>query len=351
MDLFRKMSLLLKSQHWIDPNIPTLLCIGAPNVGKSSLVRALSTSKTQVQSYRFTTRKLTMGHIDVNGFTCQITDSPGLLPRPDEDRNAMEALTIAAIKHLPLCGVAFVTDPTVQGGVSLQHQLLLRNEIRWRFGKVLGDNWIDVATKADLWSGEYGVRKNTLPMTDTQLFTYDQVSVDLYDEEKARNEGGNDDEEEENEAEALVVVQPPEPVVKKRGRPRKNPLPETTNTSIVPTLVETKPKKERGITPQWTLEQSLQELAHVLPTPPSDIIPHMKTPTGAPVPMSFPYFTLSTIHLRDVHNETQNLQLKNRFLKNKKARKAEEAQLQRQNEINEQEKHRVGSQTYTPLLY
>jgi nucleolar GTP-binding protein len=32
---------------------------------------------------------------------CQVMDSPGLLVRPDDQRNEMEALTLAAMQHLP----------------------------------------------------------------------------------------------------------------------------------------------------------------------------------------------------------------------------------------------------------
>ena len=32
---------------------------------------------------------------------CQVMDSPGLLVRPDHKRNEMEALTLAAMQHLP----------------------------------------------------------------------------------------------------------------------------------------------------------------------------------------------------------------------------------------------------------
>ena len=77
--LLRSMAYTLRRQHWIDPNVPTLICVGAPNVGKSSIVRCVSSSKTKVQMYRFTTRKLTMGHAEVDGFMCQVTDSPGML--------------------------------------------------------------------------------------------------------------------------------------------------------------------------------------------------------------------------------------------------------------------------------
>lgn len=39
----------------------------------------------------------------------QIMDTPGVLSRPDEKRNEMEALTLASMQHLPTA-VVFVMD-------------------------------------------------------------------------------------------------------------------------------------------------------------------------------------------------------------------------------------------------
>jgi GTP1/Obg family GTP-binding protein len=350
MSLFRSLTLLLKTQHWIDPNIPTVLCIGAPNVGKSSLVRALSTSKTPVQSYRFTTRKLTMGHLELpnSNYTCQVTDSPGLLPRSDEKRNAMEALTIAAIKHLPLSSIIFVIDPTAQGGVSVEHQLLLRNEMRWRFGNIVGaKQWCDVVTKGDIWSKDYGVKRNTLPLLDVKMWAQGDSDSDPLS--KLLNtvgtgadvvvvEGDGDDFDEQNaQNDHNIIITTPEPTQKKRGRPRKNPLLETQD--IINTVNDQdRPKitKKRGITPDWTLPNALSELSHILPPPPGDDR------------LDIPSFTLSTIHLRDVHNELSNQQLSARFLKNSRAKKQEQEKQQLQSQREEAERHRVGGGMYDP---
>lgn len=161
---------------------PAVVLVGAPNVGKSSIVRAISSGNPEVNNYPFTTRGMTLGHVEVfwkddstaaeavvpqkegtsshdplnalyqsYAFSqlCQIMDSPGLLVRPDNKRNEMEALTLAAMQHLPTA-VMYVMD--LSGGAgdkcsSVEDQLLLRKEVRARFPR---RPWIDVVSKYDL---------------------------------------------------------------------------------------------------------------------------------------------------------------------------------------------------------
>ncbi len=163
---------------------PAVVLVGAPNVGKSSIVRAISSATPEVNNYPFTTRGMTLGHVqvfwsddttaaaavipemneikkgrfndktllsDTYAFTqlCQVMDSPGLLVRADNKRNEMEALTLAAMQHLPTA-VMYVLD--LSGGAgdkcsSVEDQLQLRREVRARFPR---RPWIDVVSKYDL---------------------------------------------------------------------------------------------------------------------------------------------------------------------------------------------------------
>mmetsp|Transcript_9782 Transcript_9782/g.18389 ORF Transcript_9782/g.18389 Transcript_9782/m.18389 type:complete len:538 (+) Transcript_9782:109-1722(+) len=162
---------------------PAVVLVGAPNVGKSSIVRAISSATPEVNNYPFTTRGMTLGHVQVfwndettaaaaiipdldevkkgrfdaqslpgnYAFTqlCQVMDSPGLLAREDSQRNEMEALTLAAMQHLPTA-VMYVMD--LSGGAgdkcsSVSDQLELRREVRARFPR---RPWIDVVSKYDL---------------------------------------------------------------------------------------------------------------------------------------------------------------------------------------------------------
>ena len=94
-----------------------------------------------------------------------MTDTPGLLPRPDADRNAMEQLTIAALEHLPTV-VLFVADGTGTCGTSVAAQWSLRTELRARFPQ---KPWVDILSKADLLAADSGHETNTMNVDTLEL--------------------------------------------------------------------------------------------------------------------------------------------------------------------------------------
>lgn len=172
----------LRSAPIVQLDTPAVVLVGSPNVGKSSIVRAISSATPEVNNYPFTTRGMTLGHVEVfwsdnaaiakavvpdekrkpgalspdvaigkYAFSqlCQVMDSPGILVRADNERNEMEALTLAAMQHLPTA-VMYVMD--LSGGAgdkcsSVADQLQLRREMRERFPR---RPWIDVVSKIDL---------------------------------------------------------------------------------------------------------------------------------------------------------------------------------------------------------
>ncbi|XP_059298729.1 nucleolar GTP-binding protein 1-like isoform X3 [Lycium ferocissimum] len=112
----------LRAMPVVDLETPTLCLVGAPNVGKSSLVRVLSTGKPEICNYPFTTRGILMGHINLSYQNFQVTDTPGILRRCDEDRNNLEKLTLAVLTHLPTA-VLYVHDLSGECGMSPSDQL------------------------------------------------------------------------------------------------------------------------------------------------------------------------------------------------------------------------------------
>ncbi|KAJ8904635.1 hypothetical protein NDN08_001153 [Rhodosorus marinus] len=131
-----------------DVKLPTVLISGAPNVGKSSLVKKLSTATPEVSSYPFTTRQIIMGYFRIQNSTFQMMDTPGLLKRPLSERNDIEKLAIASLQHLQSV-IVYVIDLTEDCGMSVEDQLELRRDMKEQFLKP-EQPWIDVLSKNDL---------------------------------------------------------------------------------------------------------------------------------------------------------------------------------------------------------
>jgi GTP1/Obg family GTP-binding protein len=183
----------LRALPTIEDGLPTVALVGMPNVGKSSIVRLLSTGKPQVNVYPFTTRGLLVGHLVGEGgavptagagggvhrrpasWRAQVMDTPGLLWRPEhregpDYRNPIEQLTMLLLNHLasPLASpsasgreqgasgsgsgdegealwseeqahpqqplvILFVLDPSEQCGFPLEDQIALRAHLRENF--------------------------------------------------------------------------------------------------------------------------------------------------------------------------------------------------------------------------
>jgi len=132
----------------IDPEVPTIVVAGYTNVGKSSLVKAVSTAKPDVASYPFTTKSIVLGHRDTPHGRIQIIDTPGLLDRPLSERNRIELQAILALKHLADI-IIFLIDPTLTCGFPLESQLRLLEEVRSSFPEtpmIIAVNKADIAT-------------------------------------------------------------------------------------------------------------------------------------------------------------------------------------------------------------
>ena len=140
----------IKALPTIDPEARTIVIAGAPNVGKSQLVAAISTAKPKVATYPFTTKEITVGVLVVKRVRYQIIDTPGLLDRPLDERNQIERQAIIALRHLADL-VVFLLDPTGSCGYPLDYQLSLLEQIKEQYPK---SKLIVVENKADLLAGK-----------------------------------------------------------------------------------------------------------------------------------------------------------------------------------------------------
>ena len=116
----------------IRPDEPTIVVAGYPNVGKSSFVNRVTRASNEVATYPFTTRQLRVGHFERDRVRYQLVDTPGVLDRPAEERNAIESQAVSALVHLA-DAVVFVADASGNCGYPLTAQLELRDEIETLF--------------------------------------------------------------------------------------------------------------------------------------------------------------------------------------------------------------------------
>lgn len=148
------MRLTLKRFPGVAPDLFTVVIAGYPNVGKSSLIRALTRAEPEVASYPFTTKAANVGHLEIHRsgvrfsqshIKIQLIDTPGLLDRPQDERNAIEHQASLAIKHLADL-VLFLRDPTGHCGYPVDMQERLLHEVE----ALVGDVPVRVVeTKAD----------------------------------------------------------------------------------------------------------------------------------------------------------------------------------------------------------
>ncbi|MFB6130469.1 MAG: NOG1 family protein, partial [Salinigranum sp.] len=123
----------LKDLPDVRPEEPAIVVAGYPNVGKSSFVNAVTRARNEIASYPFTTKGVGIGHFERDRIRYQIIDTPGLLDRPEEERNDIERQAVSALTHLA-DAVLFIVDASGDCGYPLEAQLELREEVVRRFG-------------------------------------------------------------------------------------------------------------------------------------------------------------------------------------------------------------------------
>ncbi len=125
----------LKKIPSIDPEKPTIIVAGMPQVGKSTLVKKISTASPEIAPYPFTTKNLVLGHIKIDDYlVIQAIDTPGLLDRPLEDRNPIELQAVMALKHLKGI-IIYLFDVSRNCYYSVEEQIRVFEDILRRFNK------------------------------------------------------------------------------------------------------------------------------------------------------------------------------------------------------------------------
>src|SRR3989344_3885677 len=109
---------------------PTIAIVGFPNVGKTTLLTKLTSSKAKIAPYAFTTQNINCGYITFGSRVIQLLDTPGTLARP-EKMNAIEKQAYCAMK-ISAEKLIYVFDPTDTYPMEQQEKLL---EIISLFGK------------------------------------------------------------------------------------------------------------------------------------------------------------------------------------------------------------------------
>ena len=142
----REASVKLSNLPSVYVDLPTVVIAGYPNIGKSTLLRALTGSAPEIASYPFTTKGLQLGYIEHRHRRYQFIDTPGLFDRPLEKRNPIERQAIVALRHLADI-IIFLFDPSETCGYELSDQLRLLEDVRRTFAEL---DVLVVSNKTDL---------------------------------------------------------------------------------------------------------------------------------------------------------------------------------------------------------
>ncbi len=171
----------LKEIPSIDDTLHCIVVAGYPNVGKSSFVKQLSTNKKiEVQEYPFTTKKLIMGHFDIerrfDKIKLQFLDTPGILDRPMSKRNNIELQAILALRLISDL-IFFLFDPTPACGYSIDSQLDLYHEIKDNFTREGKIEIVIIFNKMDLASeNEINYLRDQLKLKENDYFLINALS-------------------------------------------------------------------------------------------------------------------------------------------------------------------------------
>ena len=122
--LLEKMRKSMKDFPAIKTSVYTVAIAGFPNVGKSTLLSKLTTSKPEIKNYAFTTKKLNVGYMTSEDVKVQFVDTPGTLNRFNK-MNQIEKQAFLAIKYVADI-IVYIFDLTDVYPIKDQKKLLER---------------------------------------------------------------------------------------------------------------------------------------------------------------------------------------------------------------------------------
>ena len=142
------------------PNIKdyyTVCVVGFPNVGKTTLLTKITSSKPEINSYAFTTKVINIGYIKQGLQTIQVLDTPGTLNRLDK-MNQIEKQAYLALKYTANL-IVYVFDLTEP--YDLEEQFKLFEKLR-----ELDTEMIVYLSKKDL----LGKKLDEFKLDNTKIF-------------------------------------------------------------------------------------------------------------------------------------------------------------------------------------
>ncbi len=151
----------MKAFPSIKTGIRTIVIAGYPNVGKTTLLRKLTSADPKVAPYPFTTQQIMIGYFKKGEEKIQVVDTPGLLDRDFEKRNKIEKQAVLALKYLA-DKLIFIIDASETCGYSLETQLRLFNEVKNNFKSeiIVMVNKADIAEKEKIGGIRNKIRSN-----------------------------------------------------------------------------------------------------------------------------------------------------------------------------------------------
>ncbi|NQU99049.1 50S ribosome-binding GTPase [Candidatus Woesearchaeota archaeon] len=106
----------------IKDNLFTVAITGFPNIGKTTLLSKITSSKPEIKAYAFTTKKLNIGYMKKDYKKIQFIDTPGTLNRVNKMNN-IERIAYLALKYCAHMMV-YVYDLTEPYSLKDQKKLL-----------------------------------------------------------------------------------------------------------------------------------------------------------------------------------------------------------------------------------